>query len=86
MKIRALQDYFRLIQTIKKYLIIYKKKKFEHEFLKKIVSYKNIIIFDYNMDILIQNLQAKFNKLKKNFFINYQTNSYNFWFQLIHKI
>ena len=61
------------------------KKKFEHEFLKKIVSYKNIIIFDYGHGYIDTKFAAKFNKLKKNFFINCQTNSYNFGFNLFTK-
>ena len=45
------------------------KKKFEHEFLKKIVSYKNIIIFDYGHGYIDTKFAAKFNKLKKNFLL-----------------
>ena len=43
-------------------------KKFEHEFLKKIVSYKNIIILTMAMDILIQNLRLNLINLKKIFY------------------
>ena len=56
------------VNSSKKYLIIYKKKKFEHEFLKKIVSYKNIIIFDYGHGYIDTKFAAKFNKLKKFFY------------------
>ena len=61
------------------------KRKFELEFLTKIRSYKNIVIFDYGHGYIDRNFAAKFNKLKKFFFINCQTNSYNFGFNLFTK-
>ena len=61
------------------------KRKFELEFLTKIRSYKNIVIFDYGHGYIDRDFAAKFNKLKKFFFINCQTNSYNFGFNLFTK-
>lgn len=59
--------------------------KYNKQFIKNINLYNNIIIFDYGYYYLNKKLIDILNKKKKLFFINCQTNSSNFGFNLFNK-
>ena len=76
---------FQLSQNHKYFHLDKNNKKFQKTFLDKIKKFNNVIIFDYGYGLIDQKFSNFIKNKKSRFYINCQTNSSNFGFNLFSK-